>query len=62
VTVGGVREAEPERLDSSVAWATEAWRRWPLGSLVGGTIPLAEVGTVLAAADVDDRLVGVEPG
>jgi len=62
VTVGGVREAEPERLDSSVAWATEAWRRWPLESLVGGTIPLAEVGTVLAAADVDDRLVGVEPG
>ena len=62
VTVGGVRDAEPERLDSSVAWATEAWRRWPLGSLVGGTIPLAEVGTVLAAADVDDRLVGVEPG
>ncbi|MBD8484108.1 alcohol dehydrogenase catalytic domain-containing protein [Frigoribacterium sp. CFBP 8759] len=62
VTVGGVRDAEPERLDSSVAWATEAWRRWPLGSLVGGTIPLAEVGTVLAAADADDRLVGVEPG
>lgn len=62
VTVGGVREAEPERLDSSVAWATEAWRRWPLESLVGGTIPLAEVGTVLAAADADDRLVGVEPG
>ncbi|MBD8141166.1 alcohol dehydrogenase catalytic domain-containing protein [Frigoribacterium sp. CFBP 13605] len=62
VTVGGVREAEPARLDSSVAWATEAWRRWPLESLVGGTIPLAEVGTVLAAADVDDRLVGVEPG
>ncbi|VXB52855.1 conserved hypothetical protein [Frigoribacterium sp. 9N] len=61
VTVGGVREAEPERLDSSVAWATEAWRRWPLESLVGGTIPLAEVGTVLVAADVDDRLVGVEP-
>ncbi|WP_456886639.1 zinc-binding dehydrogenase [Frigoribacterium sp. 2355] len=62
VTVGGVRDAEPERLDSSVAWATEAWRRWPLGSLVGGTIPLAEVGAVLAAADADDRLVGVEPG
>ncbi|NQX08628.1 alcohol dehydrogenase catalytic domain-containing protein [Frigoribacterium sp. VKM Ac-2859] len=62
VTVGGVRDAEPERLDSSVAWATEAWRRWPLESLVGGTIPLAEVGTVLGAADADDRLVGVEPG
>ncbi|KQO47363.1 hypothetical protein ASG28_07365 [Frigoribacterium sp. Leaf415] len=59
VTVTGVRDAEPERLDSAVAWASEAWRRWPLESLVGRTIPLAEVGEALVATDADDGLIGV---
>jgi threonine dehydrogenase-like Zn-dependent dehydrogenase len=62
VTVTGVRDAEPERLDEGVAWASEAWRRWPLESLVGRTIPLAEVGEALAATGADDGLVGVGGG
>ena len=62
VTVTGVRDAEPARLDAAVAWASEAWRRWPLESLVGRTIPLAEVGEALAAAGADDGVVGVGGG
>lgn len=62
VTVTGVRDAEPERLDAAVAWASAAWRRWPLESLVGRTIPLAEVGEALIAAGADDGLIGVGVG
>ncbi|OII22297.1 alcohol dehydrogenase catalytic domain-containing protein [Frigoribacterium sp. MCBA15_019] len=62
VTVTGVRDAEPERLDAAVAWASAAWRRWPLESLVGRTIPLAEVGEALVATDADDGLTGVGVG
>lgn len=62
VTVAGVRVAEPARLDAAVAWASEAWRRWPLESLVGRTIPLAEVGEALAAAGADEGLIGVGGG
>jgi threonine dehydrogenase-like Zn-dependent dehydrogenase len=62
LTLTGVRDAEPERLDSAVAWASEAWRRWPLESLMGRTVPLAEVGEAFAAAGVDDGLVGVGVG
>ncbi|KPG75392.1 alcohol dehydrogenase catalytic domain-containing protein [Frigoribacterium sp. RIT-PI-h] len=62
VTVTGVRDAEPERLGEGVAWASEAWRRWPLESLVGRTIPLAEVGEAFAAAGADDGLIGVGGG
>jgi threonine dehydrogenase-like Zn-dependent dehydrogenase len=62
LTVTGVRDAEPARLDAAVAWASEAWRRWPLESLVGRTIPLAEVGEALAAAGADDGVVGVGGG
>jgi threonine dehydrogenase-like Zn-dependent dehydrogenase len=62
LTLTGVRDAEPERLDSAVAWASEAWRRWPLESLMGRTVPMAEVGEAFAAADADDGLVGVGVG
>jgi hypothetical protein len=46
----------------AVAWASEAWRRWPLESLMGRTVPLAEVGEAFAAAGADDGLVGVGVG
>lgn len=62
VTVTGVRDAEPERLDAAVAWASASWRRWPLESLVGRTIALAEVGEALAARGADDGLIGVGGG
>ncbi|ROS48466.1 alcohol dehydrogenase catalytic domain-containing protein [Frigoribacterium sp. PhB24] len=65
VTLTGAHDAAPERLASAVAWSSEAWRRWPLESLVGGTIPLDEVGEAFAAggagADADDGLIGVGP-
>jgi threonine dehydrogenase-like Zn-dependent dehydrogenase len=61
VTVTGVREAGPGRLASAAAWASEAWRRWPLESFVGRTVPLAGVGEALAAEGGDDGLIGIGP-
>jgi threonine dehydrogenase-like Zn-dependent dehydrogenase len=61
VTVTGAGDAGPERLASAVAWASEAWRRWPLGSLVDETVRLTDVGAALTAAGPGDGLIGVEP-
>ena len=61
VTVTGAGGTGPERLASAVAWASEAWRRWPLGSLVGETVHLTDVGAALTAAGPGDGLIGVEP-
>lgn len=62
VTLTGVAAAGPERLASAGAWASEAWRRWPLESLVGETFAVSNVAEALAAAGAADVLVGVSIG
>ncbi|NRD27528.1 alcohol dehydrogenase catalytic domain-containing protein [Frigoribacterium sp. VKM Ac-2836] len=64
VTLTGTQDAAPERLASAVAWSSDAWQRWPLESLVGRTIPLAEVGGALTGvgAGAGDGLIGVLGG
>lgn len=62
VTVTGVGDAGPGRLASAVAWSSEAWRRWPLESLVGETFAVSNVAEALAAAGASDVLVGVAIG
>ena len=62
VTLTGVAAAGPERLASAVDWASGAWRRWPLESLVGETFSVSRVADALAAASEAEALVGVAVG